>query len=110
MDAYAVADTIVSDLLPKGEEVNTTSVPSSPEPEPSSQTADEILMNANPHSDDPPPEIESAIKEGLVVDYKDWKAIDSEEIRRGEATGKERERMGWEEARTFLTDSRTATS
>lgn len=110
MDAYAVADTIMSDLLPKGEEVNTTSVPPPPSPEPLSQTDDDLLMNPNPHPEDAPPEIEAALKEGLVTDYKDWKAVDAAEVRRGAATGKERERMGWEEAHTFLTRSRTATS
>jgi adrenodoxin-NADP+ reductase len=109
MDAYTVADTIMTDMLPKSEEAITTSVPSS-SPEPSSQTDDDILVNSNPHSEDPPPEIEYALKEGLVVDYEDWKAIDAEEINRGEAIGKERERMGWEEARTFLARSRTVTS
>ncbi|KIM79257.1 hypothetical protein PILCRDRAFT_823507 [Piloderma croceum F 1598] len=110
MDAYAVADTIISDLLPKGEEANTTSVPPSPSPEPSLQTDNDILMNSDPRLDGVPPEIEVTLKGGLVTGYEDWKAVDIEEVRRGEATGKERERMGWEEARTFLAQSRTATS
>jgi adrenodoxin-NADP+ reductase len=110
MDAYAVADTIVSDLLPEGEEANTTSVPPSPSPEPLLQTDNDILMASDPPLDGAPPEIEVMLKEGLVTGYEDWKAVDTEEVRRGEAIGKERERMGWEEARTFLAQSRTATS
>jgi adrenodoxin-NADP+ reductase len=107
MDAYAVADTIVSDLHPKGEEADATSVPPSPSSE---QINNDILMNSDPHLDGVPPEIEVTLKEGLVTGYEDWKAIDTEEVRRGEAIGKERERMGWEEARIFLVQSRTATS
>ena len=60
------------------------------------------MMNPDPHPEDPPPEIEDALREGLVVDYEGWKAVDAEEVERGEVIGKERERMGWEEARAFL--------
>jgi len=62
-------------------------------------------MNPDARSEDPPPEIEAAFKEGLVTDYKEWKAIDAEEVRRGEVIGKERERMGWEDAHAFLAQS-----
>lgn len=108
MDAYAVADTIISDLLSKDEEVQITSVPSSPLPEPLFEAEVDTLMNSNPQSDHPPLEIETALEQGLVTDYKDWKAVDAEEIRRGESSGKERERMGWEDAHTYLLQSRTA--
>ena len=50
----------------------------------------------------PPPEVEKAWREGLVTDYADWREINAEEIRRGHERGKERERMGWDEARKFL--------
>ena len=41
---------------------------------------------------------------GNVMDYVSWKKVDAEEIRRGhvDEDGKERERMTWEEARTFI--------
>ena len=54
MDAYAIAEAIISDLLRKGEEAyTTTAVPPSPSPEASSQTEDDILMISNPCSEDP---------------------------------------------------------
>ena len=34
--------------------------------------------------------------------YEDWKRVDAEEVRRGQAGGKERERMDWAEAHTFI--------
>ena len=50
-----------------------------------------------------PPEIEAGLRERRVTDFEDWKTINAEEIRRGEAMGKERERMvSWDEAREFL--------
>ncbi|KAH7927159.1 FAD/NAD(P)-binding domain-containing protein [Leucogyrophana mollusca] len=99
MDAYAVADTILSDITPGTENVETTPASSFPEMDMSSG---DLMLNPYPHPEHPPPEIEQGIKDGLVTQYKDWKAIDTEEVRRGEAMGKERERMGWEEARRFL--------
>ena len=53
-----------------------------------------------------PPEVEAGLSEGQVTDFEDWRKIDAEEIRRGEAMGKERERMEWKEVRSFL--SRTS--
>ena len=53
-----------------------------------------------------PPEVEAGLSEGQVTDFEDWRKIDAEEIRRGEAMGKERERMEWKEARSLL--SRTS--
>ncbi|KAG7445922.1 FAD/NAD(P)-binding domain-containing protein [Guyanagaster necrorhizus] len=82
MDAYAVADTILSDL-DHGDASEGVS-----------------LMNPNPHPTNPPPEIDAAA--GSVVGYEDWKKIDQEEISRGESLGKERTRMGWQEARELL--------
>ena len=83
MDAYGVADAIISDWQ-------------------GNQAAgrDNIL-----ESEEPPQEVQTALKEGLVTDYADWKKIDEEEVRRGEAIGKERERMGWVEASKFLNKS-----
>ena len=107
MDAYAVADTILRDRFP-GEEVQTTPVG---EPEPAADRAAETLavevLPKEVDLDAVPSEVEEGLKEGRVTDFEDWKRIDAEEVRRGEATGKERERMGWEEARAFLARRRT---
>ena len=111
LDAYAVADTIISDSLPTEAEDSTTATAHSPLPDSPLQTEDDILLNSSPNSDDPPLEIELGLKEGLVTSYEGWKAVDAEEVRRGEALGKERERMGWEDARAFLAElARTASS
>lgn len=100
MDAYAVADTIVSDLFPDGDVVQTT--PMSNADPGLAEDAGEMVMNAEAHPEDLPPEVQEGVRKGVVVEYKDWKAIDAEEVRRGEEMGKERERMGWEQARGFL--------
>jgi adrenodoxin-NADP+ reductase len=78
MNAYGVADTIISDWVANGRD-----------------------MASNL---DEPPEVRRALKDGLVTNYADWKKIDEEEVRRGEAIGKERERMGWVEASKFLNE------
>ena len=78
MNAYGVADTIISDWVLNGRDK---------------------ALNLD---DEPPEEVQTALKEGLVTNYADWKKIDEEEVRRGEAIGKERERMGWVEASKFL--------
>ncbi|KAJ7043664.1 hypothetical protein C8F04DRAFT_1072898 [Mycena alexandri] len=85
MDAYAVADTIMADA--DGVEVGG-------EPHP------ELPMNPTPSDDLPPPQVRVAAPR--VVTYPAWKRVDSEEVRRGELLGKERERMRWEEAQAFL--------
>jgi adrenodoxin-NADP+ reductase len=101
IDAYAVADTILSDWLSKGEVAHTTPVSAPSEQQDDGRGAC-LETNSDPHPDDPPPEVQAGLEEGAVTEYGDWKAVDAEETRRGEALGKERERMGWEEARTFL--------
>ncbi|KAI0740137.1 FAD/NAD-P-binding domain-containing protein [Earliella scabrosa] len=107
MDAYAVADTILRDRFP-GEDVQTTPVG---EPEPAADRAAETqaveVLPKEVELDAIPREVEEGLKEGRVTDFEDWKRIDAEEVRRGEATGKERERMGWEEARAFVARRRT---
>ena len=40
------------------------------------------------------------------MEYGQWKKLDVEEVRHGAEKGKERERMGWEEAHEFLTSAR----
>lgn len=74
MDAYAVAERILEEAL--------------------MPTADFAF------NQDLPPEIASPTKR--IVSYKDWKRIDAEEIRRGAAANKERERMSWTEVNQLL--------
>ncbi|KAH0827815.1 hypothetical protein J3R83DRAFT_3440 [Lanmaoa asiatica] len=105
MDAYAVADTILSDVMSSSTE--SASVETTPGGEHGSEAVPDVLMpNLTPHPEDPPEEIEQGIKDGLVTQYDDWNAIDAEEVRRGAQLGKERERMGWEDARKLLSLSR----
>ena len=80
MNAYGVADTIISDW----------------------KANKHIGRDKALNLDEPPEEVQTALKEGLVTNYADWKKIDEEEVRRGEVIGKERERMGWVEASKFL--------
>ena len=83
MNAYGVADTIISDWVEKKQSIR-------------------IRRDKALDLDEPPEKVQIALKEGLVTDYADWKKIDEEEVRRGKAIGKERERMGWDEASKFL--------
>lgn len=57
-----------------------------------------------------PEPVEKGLKDGVVTTYDDWKLVDVEEVRRGEAKGKERERMDWDQARTFLAQAPPRTS
>ncbi|KAG2059160.1 FAD/NAD(P)-binding domain-containing protein [Suillus hirtellus] len=97
IDAYAVAGTILSDIAPSSEAVTTTAPPS-----PEMEMAPDELLNRRPDLDALPAEIVHGIKDGMVTQYDDWKVIDAEEVRRGGALGKERERIGWDEASSFI--------
>ncbi|KAG2119644.1 uncharacterized protein F5147DRAFT_742014 [Suillus discolor] len=101
IDAYAVAGTILSDIAPSSEAV-TAAAP----PPPEMEMAPDELLDCRPDLDALPPEIVHGIKDGMVTQYDDWKVIDAEEVRRGGALGKERERMGWDEALSFIALSR----
>lgn len=98
MDAYAVADTILSDITPGPERIQTTAASEYF----SNVDSADIMMNPQPHPENPPKEVVQGINDGIVTQYKDWRAVDAEEIRRGEVLGKERERMNWEDAKAFL--------
>ncbi len=52
--------------------------------------------------DEPPHEVQRAIAEGLATQYDDWRVIADAELARGEELGKERERMGWDEAKALI--------
>jgi adrenodoxin-NADP+ reductase len=98
MDAYAVAGTIISDIVPSTDEVKNNSALSVP----ATGTASDELLNPRPDLDALPAEIIHGIRDGMITQYNDWKVIGAEEVRRGETLGKERERMDWEEAQSFL--------
>ena len=102
INAYAIADTIISDWISSAEHLESTSVSPPPPPGVVDSEVAESVLNPGSHPEHPPQEIVDGLKTGLVTDYHDWKAIDTEEVRRGEVLGKERERMGWYEARAFL--------
>lgn len=108
VDAYAVAEVILREGLrndlpvgePTGEvgvEGDTTSVGSE---------SVRILPAAEQVKPGIPAQVEKAYEAGEVTDYQDWKAVDEEEIKRGEILGKERERMTWEEAREIVQQAR----
>jgi len=90
MDAYNVADNLVAEL--------------GGENQPDIEFAPERIMLADPSSGDAalPQLVREGLSRGDVTTYEDWKLIDAEEVRRGGLKAKERERMGWTEAREFL--------
>jgi adrenodoxin-NADP+ reductase len=98
MDAYAVADTILTDYHDDGR--GGVDVPPVNE-----VYSDDALIADSVDLESVPGEIEEGVKGRRIVQYDQWKKIDAEEMRRGAATGKERERMGWEEAYEFLTSA-----
>ncbi|KAI0919954.1 hypothetical protein AcV5_001891 [Taiwanofungus camphoratus] len=104
MDAYAVADVILRDAFP-GKDVKTVPVGDVDVGAAVNEGESGEVINVMAREvtgDAPPPEVEEAWRQGLVTDYEDWKVVSTEETRRGHEMGKERERMGWEEARDFL--------
>ena len=120
LDAHAVVDTILSDLrgssfhtqpqresTKMGESHPTPSVlaPAALEGAGFNLKAGEEVkevMNPKAELDSFPKEIVEGLDRNEVVRYEDWKRVDEEEIRRGQALGKERERMNREEAKEFL--------
>ncbi|KDQ07205.1 hypothetical protein BOTBODRAFT_89095, partial [Botryobasidium botryosum FD-172 SS1] len=77
--AYSVTDMMIADTL-------------------ESRIASDGPMNLSP----PPRAPLLAGAGGRVISYRDWKTIDEEEARRGRELGKERERMQWDDAMSFL--------
>ncbi|PCH34565.1 ferrodoxin-NADP(+) reductase [Wolfiporia cocos MD-104 SS10] len=105
MDAYAVADVILRDAFPE-EDVRTVNV-GDVDVGAGAQTKGELgfaedVLAKDVDVDAPPPEVEAAWRRGELTDYEDWKLVNAEEIKRGQQKGKERERMGREEALAFL--------
>ncbi|KAJ3510152.1 hypothetical protein NLJ89_g4844 [Agrocybe chaxingu] len=104
INAYGVADTIVADWQ-KGQEVEESEVKAEEQgiglaEDP--QVHDLPPLSVSPDLESFPEEVEKGLREKQVTQYADWRKIDAEEIRRGEALGKERERMRWSEAHRLL--------
>lgn len=92
MDAYAVADTILSDHFS-----GTTQTMSSTPIQSDSLEYGDDLMAKDVDIESLPREVEDGIKEKKVMEYNEWKVVDAEEVRIGQLKGKERERMEWED-------------
>jgi adrenodoxin-NADP+ reductase len=107
IDAYAVADVILTDHS-RSSDASAVEVPVPHEQDGAHSYSDDVLVSDDLDLDleSVPMEVERGVRERRVVQYDQWKKIDAEEVRRGEETGKERERMGWEEAHAFLTRAR----
>ncbi|TFL06949.1 hypothetical protein BDV98DRAFT_599302 [Pterulicium gracile] len=89
INAFAVAETIITDVMNKREE-----------PE---EGVEEALMNHDADLEQIPAEVEQGVRSGLVTQYDDWKKADAEEISKAQSFGKERERFTtWDDARAFL--------
>ena len=100
IDAYAVADAILSDHFGDGPGGGAEVVPVQGE-----AYSDDVLVSEDVDLESVPRTVEQGIKEKRVVEYDEWKKLDAEEMRRGVQSGKERERMGWEEVHEFLTSA-----
>ncbi|KAH9911353.1 ferredoxin/adrenodoxin reductase [Epithele typhae] len=97
MDAYAAAETVLRDQFPDAfggaDEAAEEEV--------------EVLPRAVADLDAVPPEVVAGVEAGKVTQFGDWEKIDAEEVARGKALDKERERMvSWQEAREFLARTR----
>ncbi|KAF8344408.1 hypothetical protein F5887DRAFT_1062083 [Amanita rubescens] len=60
------------------------------------------IMNPSSLPDSLPLEIAHGLEGRNIVGFEDWKKVDEEETKRGQAIGKDRERMGWEEVKSYL--------
>jgi adrenodoxin-NADP+ reductase len=101
IDAYAVADTILTDHFGDGSGGGAEAVPVQDE-----AYSDDILVSDDVDPESVPKAVEQGLKEKRVMEYDQWTKLDAEEMRRGAERGKERERMGWEEVNEFLTNAR----
>jgi adrenodoxin-NADP+ reductase len=88
IDAYAVADAILADYT-GGSDASAVPVPQD------GACSDDVLVSDDVDPGSVPGQVERGMVEGRVVQYDQWKKIDAEEVRRGDETGKERERKGW---------------
>ncbi|KAF9035195.1 FAD/NAD-P-binding domain-containing protein [Panaeolus papilionaceus] len=106
MDAYGVADTIISDwkeAANSGAGGTSAALNEAPEMRHDEPELHGLpALNSSPELDVIPAEVQEALNGGSVTQYQDWRNIDAEEIRRGQVLGKERERMNWTEAHALL--------
>jgi adrenodoxin-NADP+ reductase len=87
MNAYDVAQTLLSDACSPVLEARLVM----------SEEVEEVAL------DELPEEVKGGLETSQVITHEAWKRIDEEEIRRGRAmSGKERERMGWNEVEQYL--------
>lgn len=106
-DAYDVADTMVADQLGSSESLagqDPVSAGTSPFESAVFPMVSAKDLPSGEHSTYPE-WLERAIRaQGgkRVTTYDMWRQVDAEEIRRGQAFGKERERMTWKEVDLFL--------
>ena len=93
LDAYAVADAILSDyqVVVGG----------------GAECSEDVLVAPDDVVDleSVPGEVEEGVRANRVVQYEQWKEIDEAETWGGAEVGKERERMDWEEAHQLLTSA-----
>ncbi|KAN0138353.1 ferredoxin/adrenodoxin reductase [Lactarius tabidus] len=99
LDAYAVADSILSDYQ--------TGAPGAAE---HGCSEDVLVADDVVDLESVPREVEEGVRARRVVQYEQWKEIDEAEAWCGAEAGKERERMDWEEAHGLLTSARAAPS
>jgi adrenodoxin-NADP+ reductase len=105
LDAYAVADAILSDHHFGDGGADAGEAPATAQDE----YSEDVLVSDNAVDlESVPGEVEEGVRERCVVQYDQWKKIDAEEVRRGAEMDKERERMGWEEAHAFSTSAMSA--
>ncbi|KAG6873656.1 hypothetical protein C0995_012589 [Termitomyces sp. Mi166 len=102
MDAYGVANAILSDWLPVDKEVHTTMVREGEGADDVDPSQKREVMNPEPDPESVPVEVQEGLRRNVVTQYDDWKRVDEAEVRRGKEIGKERERMEWAQARVFV--------
>ncbi|THG98160.1 hypothetical protein EW026_g3970 [Hermanssonia centrifuga] len=108
VDAYGVAETMLGDTFP--DEFQRDAVEGMPGGGENGTVNVDSMLPTAVDNDSLPRDVEEAVRVGQSTSYEDWKKIDAEEVRRGEEVGKERERMGWEDAKAFLQHLRSKAS
>ncbi|PPR05481.1 hypothetical protein CVT26_009048 [Gymnopilus dilepis] len=108
VDAYGVAERILGDWQEEAQDSPSSTADAGDGADAQVDALPALRRAADVDLDAVPEEIQKGLVDGekKITTYEDWKKVDAEEVRRGEDKGKERERMGWEEARAFLTSLR----
>ena len=92
LNAYDVAQTLLSDAQ-------------APVPEAKSVMSEDVTEVT---LDELPEEVKHGLESSRVITHDAWKRIDEEEVRRGTALGKERDRMDWDDVVRYLQKTRVA--